>query len=276
MFDPEDDITLAESAGLNISWATNQSLQFAESIQVEETQTRTLSQLAPVALDSIENGSPERIQYWMYNGVAQRRDRERISAAGLRYNLTVLLPHALGHERSKTLGHRHSKPLSSTLDYPEVCEVISGSAWFLFQMLDEASRTAPFCAMLQAKAGEKVVVPPNLYHVVINAGHDPLLFASVVPLGIKRVYQPLADLRGAAWLNTLEQGWIKNPRYRSVADPIWWQSTTYPDLQLTSAQPLYRTLVQSPESLLWLIEPISFPDIFPDIWDGIIKFGVTL
>ncbi|MFN8446393.1 MAG: glucose-6-phosphate isomerase family protein [Caldilineaceae bacterium] len=275
MFDPEDDVTLAESAGLNISWANNQTLQFAESIQVEETQTRTVSHLLPVALDSIEHLPPDRVQYWMYNGVSQRRDRERVTNTGLRYNLTVLSPHTLGRERSKTLGHRHSKQLSSTLDYHELCEVISGSAWFLFQVLDEASRTAPFCAMLQAKAGDKIVVPPNLYHVVINAGHDPLLFASVVPLGIKRVYQPLSELHGTAWLNIVEQGWIKNPHYRSVADPLWWQPTNYPDLQLTTTQPLYRTLIQSPESLLWLLEPISFPDIFPDIWDGIVKLGVT-
>ena len=271
MFDPEEDFSFIERTGLDIQWTANGTLEFGDSIMIEESYARSLAQLRAVARFPESCTPAESIQYWLYNNVNRRRDRERIMASGLRHQLTLLTPNAIGMERSKTFGHRHNRPTNSTLDYPEICEVLAGDAWFVFQLLDEAERSASFCGVRAAKAGEKIIIPPNLVHLVINAGAEPLLISRVIPMALKSIYQPLATMRGAAWLNTIDNGWVKNPTYRTVADLTWWSSFDAPDMGLTPEKSLYRTLIQSPESLLWLLEPASFPDVFPDLWDGISK-----
>lgn len=269
MFDPEDELSLAEFTGLEVSWAEGGTLRFADSIVVDEVQPCSREQLRPVALDPASYQPADLIQYWSYVGIARRRDRERILATGLRYGLTALQPTALGKERSRTLGLRFNHPSTSTLSYSAICEVLSGSAWFLFQMLDEKNRSAPYCAIQQARPGDKIIIPPNLYHCVVNAGDAPLLFSTIASTNAKRIYAPLGDLHGEAWHNLLDEGWVKNPFYQTAADPEWWSPTPHPELGLTPNRPLYHNLVQLPESLLWLLEPMSFPDIFPDIWDSI-------
>lgn len=267
MFDPEDEITLTELAGLEMEWAADGTLTFPENVAVEEVQSRPLDRLRTVAFDPLACTPPDRIQYWMYNGVVRRRDRERLARTGMRYGLTLLLPNAIGRERAKTLGHLHTRPASSLLDYPEIYEVLYGTAWFVFQTLEADSRSSALCAVVEAHPGDKVIIPPNLHHLTINAGNEPLLVANVIPVAVRAMHQPLVDMRGAAWFNTVDQDWIKNPHYRSVAELQHWPVTDIPDLGLTRARTLYQIFVQSPELLVWMLEPMSFPDVFPDAWD---------
>ena len=51
MFDPEDELSLAEFTGLEVSWAEGGTLRFADSIVVDEVQPCSREQLRPVALD---------------------------------------------------------------------------------------------------------------------------------------------------------------------------------------------------------------------------------
>lgn len=258
--------SLADWAGIDIEWANDGTLTFSEGLIVDETLPRLRERLRTVALDpgACEPGS--QVQYWMYNGIARREDRDRLAATGIRYELTLMFPHTIGRERAKTLGHLHSGPPNHTLNYPEICEVLYGTAYFVFQTMDVKSRSAPFCAILEAHPGDKVIIPPNLHHLTINAGDGSLLFADVIPLPTRGIYEPLAQMRGAAYLNTIDMGWIKNPFYTSVSDLKHWQVEAFPELGLTPERPLYRVFSDSPEVLSWMVEPEQFSDRFPAIW----------
>jgi len=239
--------SLSERAGVDIQWASDGTLNFGADLIVDETFPRPRSRLRSVALDPDACEPADQTQYWMYNGIATTADRARLASTGMRYELTLMFPNALGRERAKTLGHLHSFPPNSALNYPEICEVLHGTAYFVFQTMDTETRTASFCAALEAHPGDKVIIPPNLHHLTINAGDDPLLFSDVIPLDVKGIYQPLADMRGAAYLYTLDAGWIRNPFYVSVPELEQWAGSRFseslPDL------PLYRLFAEMPERL---------------------------
>ena len=63
-----------------------------------------------------------------------------------------------------------------------------GLPHFVFYRLDVTKTRATFCGWVQAKAGEQVVMPPDLYHLTINAGTVPLLFADVISKHARGLY----------------------------------------------------------------------------------------
>jgi glucose-6-phosphate isomerase len=260
--------SLADYTGLPIEWAADGTLTFGSDLVVDEILSRPRERLRSVALDPDACLPPDQIQYWMYNGIAREQERQRLAATAMRYELTLMYPRSLGRERAKTLGHLHSGPPGSTLNYPEICEVLHGKAYFVFQTMDTVKHIAPLCGFVEANAGDKVIIPPNLHHLTINAGDEPLLFADVIPLAVKGIYQPLAEMRGAAYLFT-DAGWIKNPAYSQVGDLERWPVADYPSPKLTADCPLYRTFAENPLYLSWMLGPAQFPRVFPDIWERI-------
>jgi glucose-6-phosphate isomerase, archaeal len=256
---------LAECAGIDVQWAADGTLKFGSNIVVDETFPRPLSRLRPVALEPNACEPDDQVQYWMYNGIARVQERERLQASGMRYEFTLMFPHALGHERAKTLGHLHSFPPNQSLNYPEVCEVLHGSAYFVFQTVDLELKQSTFCAVVEAHAGDTVIIPPNLHHLTINAGDEPLLFSDVIPLAVKGIYEPLMTMHGAAYLYTVDDEWIPNPAYQVVPELQHGNRLANPEFFLPIDVPLYRVFAEQTEWLSWMLTPLRFGEIFPDL-----------
>jgi glucose-6-phosphate isomerase len=258
---------LSDIAGLDVQWSGDGTLAFSPDLVVDEVFSRPLSRLSPLALQPEACEPADQIQYWMYNGIANKGDRERLAQTGMHYELTLMFPNAIGRERAKTLGHLHSFPKGSAINYPEVCEVLTGEAYFIFQTMDTATRSSTYCGYLEAHPGDKIVIPPNLHHLTINAGDTPLLFSDVIPLDVKGIYDPLKDMHGAAYFNTLDAGWIANPHYQHVPELTVLNKHVYPQFDLTPDIPLFKVFTQTPEKLMWMVEPARFSTLFPDLWD---------
>lgn len=258
---------LATQAGINIQWADDGTLTFGPDLIVDEVLSRPLSRLQPLALDPAACEPGDKIQYWMYNGIATQADHTRLAATGMRYELTLMFPDAIGRERPKTLGHLHSFPPGSALNYAEVCEVLHGTAHFVFQTMDIKTRQCHFCACVEAHPGDKVIIPPNLHHLTVNAGDEPLLFADVIPLAVTGIYNPLKDMHGAAYYYTLDGIWMPNHHYVSEAAMERPGIMEYPDLGLTSDKPLYTLFSESSDRLEWMLHPERFQATFPDLWE---------
>src|SRR5258708_19144733 len=254
---------LAQLAGLSIAWTEDGTLTFAKDLVVDETKTRLRGALRPVALQPETCEPATLVQYWMYNGIAEASRRDVLRSTGMQYELTLMPPRSLGRERAKTLGHLHSFPENCIYNYPEVCEVLHGRAYFVFQTMDVSARTAPFCAVLEAHPGDKVIIPPNLHHLTINAGDEPLLSSDVISLAVSGIYAPLSSMNGAAYLNTLDQGWIRNPMYSTIGELNYWTVQSYAELGLVPERPLYQLFSETPQALARMVEPERFGEVFP-------------
>jgi glucose-6-phosphate isomerase len=258
--------SLAERAGIPISWNINRDeVIFDASLTVKETRSRLRGALRPVVPSDDACQPADAVQYWMYNGISRAEHQSRFEQLGIQYELTLMLPHDLGGERCKTLGHAHTFPPKSRHNYPEVCEVLWGEAIFIFQTLDLSQRSAAFCYAVHARPGDKVIFPPNLHHLTVNPLDEVLLFADLIDVRVRGNYDGLSGMQGAAHLYT-RQGWVRNPTYVAPAPLTTLPVREYPSLGLTHDMPLYSLIWSAPEALGWLSVPGAFGTYFPDLW----------
>jgi len=259
---------LSSVSGLPMALDDAGQLVLGPGVVVEETKVRLLDELTPVALEPEVCRGCQEAAYYMYNGVYRQSDTDRLSGVPLRYELTLIPPRRIGREFVKTVGHRHCPELRSGLDYAEVCEVLAGTAHFIFQTLDVAGPAASAVFYVEAWAGDKVLVPPGLDHCTINPGPGPLLFSDVIALGVSGIYDRFKATHGAAYLEVDEDGarFIPNPTYRGIPPLQRLEPGEYPSLRLTRAEPLYTGFVHSRgEGWTFLTNPALFWPTFPDL-----------
>ncbi len=138
--------------------------------------------------------------YLMYRGVSllnpafKRLEREY----GIRYDLTLIRNGMMGPEYVRTVGHHHPK------NYSELYEVVSGKAAFILQ-----SKDLKKMAVVMAKKGETVVIPPKFGHQTVNMGNSLLLIGNLVYRGFKSDYSVYKKKHGGAfYLNQYAGPWI--------------------------------------------------------------------
>jgi glucose-6-phosphate isomerase, archaeal len=256
-------------SGLDMGWAIDGTLAFAPEVYVDEIATRPLSRLLPVALDPESCVPPERALYWMYNGIGPKAEQQRVRASGLRYELTLMLPDPIGRECAKTLGHYHAVYPKDQLGYPEIIEVQHGAGYFVFFDLDWRARRSTFAMATLARAGDKLVIPPNLFHGAVVVGDEPLLFADLLPEDINPVYGHIAHVGGMSHLYLTDGSWLPNPRYAEVGALQLCAAAEYPELGLTRDRPLYDLFLKEPQALQWLRQPERFAKTVPGLWDAV-------
>ncbi len=160
--------------------------------------------------------------YYMYRGVSLTGDAARLAEAGLRFDITVLRPEKLGPEYLKTAGHYHPQVPGSDLTYPELYYVLHGHAHYLLQRPGPDPARVEDVVIVDARAGDWVLVPPGYGHITINPGPGPLVMANWVEAGFHSVYEPIRRLRGGAYYEVEQERrgvFIDNEHYAEVPVP---------------------------------------------------------
>jgi len=189
----------------------------------------------------------------------------------VQYELTLMPPAMMGREYVKTFGHRHIAEPRSGIDYTEVCRVEYGTAHFLLHDLD-LDRDAPSSGvayLIEAKAGDTILLPPGYDHLTINPGPGPMLFSDVIARGVYGIYDRFRVTRGACLLEVESGGsptFIPNPTYSNVPSLQRIPMCEYPKLQLGRDIPLYQALCET-KGDIWefLLDPTLFWPCFPDL-----------
>jgi glucose-6-phosphate isomerase len=257
---------LADWAGIPIRWGAGQrAVEFDPRLSVLETKARRRGALRPVVASEQDCQPADAILYWMYNGISLPEHSAAFARLGIQYELTLIYPDPFGSERAKTLGHSHGVPAFGRLNAPEVVEVLAGEALFFFQSLDTTARAAPFVYAIRAGQGDKVIFPPNLHHLTINAGDKPLLFSDLIGVGVRGDYEGLSAMGGAAYLYG-ESGWTRNPKYADAGPLEEMPADEYPELGLVPDMPLYQLIQRAPDLLTWLNHPEVFASTFPALF----------
>lgn len=193
--------------------------------------------------------------YFMYRGVATWEDLDQIRLLGLRYDLTVIPPGVLGRELVKTAGHYHPPTPDGSPGYPEVYEVLHGTANYLFQRVSADGRSVAAVLLIEAGPGDKVVIPPGFGHVTINPGPGVLVMANWVEATFRSLYGPLMASRGAAYYRLAAGEWVANPSYEKVATLRRVHPCPRPELGLVEGVPLYDCALTFRDQIRFLVEP---------------------
>lgn len=189
--------------------------------------------------------------YYMYRNLARSaKDREWLGINRLRYDVTVIPPRLVCGEFVKTKGHIHP-PGPGGLPYPELYEVRSGFAHFLLQKM-----IPPDILVIEARAGEAVVIPPGYGHISINPSHLVLVMANLVSTSFESDYRIYENMRGGAYYEMASGECIRNPRYGPVP-PIRWIKARQTDL---GRIPIY-SMIGDPDALRYLEDPRGYEEI---------------
>lgn len=194
--------------------------------------------------------------YYMYRDLAMSdEDRALLRLRQIRYDITMITPGSVCGEFIKTKGHHHPENAAG-VPYPEVYEVLSGRGHFLLQAADLTD-----VILHPAVEGDKVLIPPGFGHVTINPGNDPLVMANIVSDTFSSDYAFFQAYRGAAYYETDDGRFIKNPLYTRVADLRVLEAVDHPEIGIVRRQPLYSLIGDQT-----IADLMNRPELFTEIW----------
>lgn len=212
--------------------------------------TRELKDIEDVVWDKEWLKTAESFElYYMYRDLAESKEEyDKIFANNLRYDITVIFPKMLGREFNKTFGHDHPIVPGTAITYPEFYEVLEGEAIFLLQ--DSINETIKDVYAIKAKTGDKVIIPPNYEHLIINASDKNLKTCNWVCRTFgSNIYKPFKQRHGFSYyalkdINGIK--WFKNENY-----------TTIPELKLKEANNLYDFKIEKDKPVYDLVNNLA-------------------
>lgn len=254
---------------ISLSKKTNK-LVFGSGVQEVEPDIRTGERMREVLMEPGKLGAGE--CYYMHRGVCRERDCGAIERAGLRYDITVIPAIMHGREFNKTYGHFHErvKGAGTKITYPEVYEVLQGKAHYLMQ-----NQTSGDVFFVEAKPGEKVVVPPNYGHVTINPSKtETLVMANWVERNFKSEYAEFRERRGAMYYETTG-GFVENKNYKKggktkiaglkIAGLRKLKPKNVAEFGLEKGRPMYESGVENLARLDFLKNPAKYLQVFGEL-----------
>lgn len=253
----------------------NLDLKFKGDFPAVKKSERSLDELKPYLKNPETKNGPDPV-YCVWRYAHLKKDDEKIRAANLRYDLTLIPPgkicpvrndisNGIGCEFVKTAGHFHKNKINANLPYPEVYEVLMGRAYFLIQSPDKNPKNIKVVRLIEAGPGEKILVPPHFSgHTTINVFNKPLLMANWISDNAIYDYESYKNNHGASYY-FLDNGnlidIVKNPNYDSVPEIKKIRPKEYPEFGLVKNQPLY-SLVDNLDKLRFL----NYPEEFKGEW----------
>lgn len=206
--------------------------------------------------------SPDLKLYYMYRDLADNQEeKDLINKNNLRYDITVIPFLMLGQEFNKTAGHDHPLIPSKNMTYPEIYQVLHGQAVFLLQ--DSEGDSIIDVYTIKANKGDKVVIPPNYEHIMINTSGNELQTANWICNNFgSNIYKPFRQKHGFCYYalrgNTGEINWVKNKNYNLIPDLKFIEPNLWLDkFNIDKDKPMYH-LVNNLEKLDFLKNPEKY------------------
>lgn len=259
-------IDLSANSGLPLSLNEEGKLVFGEGVPLVVPAVRRRVDMLEVIQDPT-GGGPDEL-YDMYRNVMRAGDEEKIKESGLRYDITVIKPGFLGKEFNKTAGHYHPEKNGTGVTYPEIYEVIHGTAHYLLQELVPGESEVRRVALLEAPAGSRVMMPANFGHITINPGNEYLVMANWVADEFASEYGQFKEKKGGAYYEVKAEGedteFVPNLYYSPLPPLIEWELVEAPELNLTKEKSFYQSFLENAAGFRYLVEPEKYRDAFAD------------
>ncbi|HZK24299.1 MAG TPA: glucose-6-phosphate isomerase family protein [Oscillospiraceae bacterium] len=251
-------IDLQKTSGLPLTADKAGKLTFGPDLAAVTPAVRRKKEMLEVLLDP-QAEAPEEL-YYMYRDLCRQQDRELLAKHGLRYDVTVIRPGQIGREYIKTAGHYHPLKPGTEATYPEVYEVLAGQAHYLLQT--EPDEDGVDSLLVEASAGDKVLIPPGYGHITINPGSAFLIMSNWVAADFSSVYQPIKDLAGGAFFEVTAEGedqqFVANTKYQPTPRFSTRPVVDQPEFGLVRGLPMYLEFLKAPAKFAFLTEPEKY------------------
>ena len=199
--------------------------------------------------------------YYMYRDLfLSKRDKSILRDNHLRYDITVIPPKTLGCEFVKTAGHYHPLVPETNFTYTELDEVLRGEAHYILQRKQNDDVTD--VVVIEAKEGDKVLIPPNYGHITINPSNKELKMSNLVSRDFSSIYDPIKEKCGGSYFEDKDGKFIKNKNYSNLPDIRYLKPSNYSKaaskVGLTKEEEIYGLIRKDPKLLGYLNKPQDF------------------
>ncbi len=266
-------IDLSKISSLPLSFDTEtHRLIFHPPLKEVKPNIRTREEMKKVLCDPDAHAPDE--FYTMYRDIHHDKDEELLRKYNVRYDITIIPPFLVGEEFNKTAGHYHPEA-SPGVSYPEVYEVLHGTAHYLLQKSLPPYNKVTDVILVAAGAGDKVVIPPNYGHITINLlPKMALVMSNYSGDGFSSIYAPYAERRGGAFYvrygepkdnKHLRFITYQNSKYETPLRPTFAKSNDAPFFGLTKDKPMYPSFFDAPDKFLFLVKPQEYLKEFENV-----------
>lgn len=238
------------------------------SLQPGQREDRALADLRSALAEPTADGPDP--AYFMYRGIvrlnASNPNGGRVH--NWRYDVTVFPAGRYGDEYLRTLGHYHPPAEGTSTAYPEVYEVLYGTALFVLQCVDnhDAGPTEVQVLdliLLRAEAGEKAMMMPGYGHWTVNITGKPLIVSNWICDDFSSHYESARAARGPACYVVAGPDGPELRRNSLYAHPPaevkHCQTADVPELGLIAGRPIFAELPSAPSRWTYLCEPDAAP-----------------
>ncbi len=254
---------MAKIKPLKLEWDDLKKMLFFDGV-ILTPDVRFLEQMADVLYDKeyAKAADPRTELYYMYRELCFEQDLQKFAARQIRHDVTVIPAMGLGKEANKTVGHYHTDARPG-VSFPELYEVLAGEAHYLLmkrkkvegKLKNDALEDA---VLIKAKAGDKVLIPPNYGHITINPGPQTLVMANLVERNFKSDYEPIKQTRGGFVYELSDGKLAENPAFlhdRKIEIVFAARHEATLAMELAGEKTIYEEFVEKPEKFDFLARP---------------------
>jgi glucose-6-phosphate isomerase len=211
--------------------------------------------------------------YTAYRDIVFERDRNSYAKYDFRYDITLIGPGAINGEKKKTSGHYHGYIAGKPYTYPEVYEVLYGTAVYILQRalnFDDENAEPAIDDILEVTVheGQAIIIPPFYGHCSINAGEGPLMFSNIAVAECPLFYAPIKEKHGLAYYLTKdgeELKYVKNPQYKDISPLRHMKPRENEALGIKFGHPVYDSFVHNADKFNFLLDPEKYIDSIRDM-----------
>ena len=221
--------------------------------------TRNLHDLDAVWANPVRDA--ERVIYRYTAGLHLQGDAAVWAAANVVYGIVIFAPGEFAGEYVKSSGQYHPPTPPSNKATPEIYTVLSGVGHFLLQKASPPYSKIEDVVLVEVRAGESFVVPPDYGHLQINPGPEPLVFSYAVKDGMKGVYDPFKERGGALYFEMADEQhrFVLNPRYGTQLPLRVIRAADLCQLPWLKKGVTYPVIRDRLTELKFLTDPLAFP-----------------
>jgi glucose-6-phosphate isomerase len=218
--------------------------------------------------DTSKNDLEENV-YDVYRDICSVNNDMLLKQNKFQYDITVIHDGLVGSERKKTSGHFHGWNASGKHSYPEVYEVLSGTAIFVlqksmnFDAADPSKVQVDDILLVKVKSGQSIIVPPDYGHCSVNAGEGDLIFSNLAYKPCPVIYDAIRYHHGMSVYVEEQDGRLayqKNMKYSNLPKIRFAKPKENGNLGIGFNHPIYKEFLKAPEKFDFLGHPDKYVD----------------
>ena len=254
-------IDLEQLSGLPVSVDTADcEFAFGSSLSTPSIVTRKSRELAAVWANEVQE--EDRVIYRYTSGLWLPGDEAVWKSAGVIYGIVCFLPGVFGGEYVKSSGQFHAIATGQKMARPEIYTVLVGCGHFMLQRSAPPYEEILDALLVEANAGETLVVPPDYGHLQINPGSGPLVFSYTVAYPLVSNYEPYRQRRGAMYYEMADgpERFVFNSQYPKRVPLRMLQAAQLRQIPYLFGKTDYRGIRECLPQLSFLNRPEEFPE----------------